>query len=82
MDSTARLPPQSPVLFPDHRDLRRNGDFLGGGSKAAKAGTGQWLLSAAAALAFGALIGWFLREASRIPWPKQPKWQTGWPWAI
>ena len=29
MDSTARLPPQSPVPFPYHRDLRRNCDFLG-----------------------------------------------------
>ena len=30
MDSTERLRPQSPAPFPCHRDLRRNGDFLGG----------------------------------------------------
>jgi hypothetical protein len=30
MDSTERLRPQSPALFPYHRDLRRNGDFFGG----------------------------------------------------
>jgi hypothetical protein len=29
MDSTARLPHQSLVLFPCHRDLRLNSDFLG-----------------------------------------------------
>ena len=29
MDSTARLPLQSPVPFPCHRDLGRDGDFLG-----------------------------------------------------
>ena len=35
MDSTARLPPQSQVHLPYHRDLSRNGDFLEGGSNAA-----------------------------------------------
>lgn len=38
MDSTARLPLQSPVPFPCHRDLRCNGDFLGGGSNASGSG--------------------------------------------
>lgn len=37
MDSTARLPLQSPVPFPCHRDLRCNGDFLGEAAMQAEA---------------------------------------------
>lgn len=45
VDSTARLPPQSPVPFPYHRDLSGNGDFLGKAAMRAFAGTGQRLHS-------------------------------------